>query len=79
MSVQMSGLIFGSEEGRNTAAVTHLALARSQNTRNGILGFNKRLIGYRSNACESDKLQKISVSTKDKERSCTVMLQLLFF
>lgn len=41
MNLWMSGLIFGSEEDRSKAAVTHLALARSQNTGNGILGFTK--------------------------------------
>ena len=34
----MSGLTYGSEEGRSVIAVTHLALARSQSVGTGILG-----------------------------------------
>lgn len=41
MNLWMSGLIYGSEEGRSKTAVTHLAVARSQNTRTGILVFSK--------------------------------------
>ena len=66
MNLWMPGLIYGSEEGRSKAAVTHLALARSQNTRNGILGFYKRITSYKS---ETDFLcdtkDKISKSTKE--------------
>lgn len=66
MNLWMSGLIYGSEEGRSKAAVTHLALARSQNTRNGILGFYKRIISYKSKTdflC--DTKDKISRFTKE--------------
>lgn len=73
MSLWMSGLIYGSEEGRSRTAVTHLALARSQNTRNGILGFYKRIISYKS---ETDFLcdtkDKISEFTKEAaDKSCS--------
>ena len=48
MNLWMSGLIYWSEEDRSKAEVTHLALARSQNTRNGILGFYKRIKSCKS-------------------------------
>lgn len=62
MNLWMSRLIQGSEEGRSKAAVTHLALARSQNTRTGILGFYKRFD-------ERQKKNRFSVKYKSK-RSC---------
>ncbi len=62
MNLWMSRLIQGSEEDRSKAAVTHLALARSQNTRTGILGFYKRFD-------ERQKKNRFSVKYKSK-RSC---------
>ena len=38
IALRMSGLINFSVEGRSKVAVAHLAVARSQNTGNGILG-----------------------------------------
>lgn len=61
----MSGLIYGSEEGRSKAAVTHLALARSQNTRTGILGFTKEK-SVRSQKKKFFETQKIKYERQKK-------------
>ena len=76
MNLWMSGLIYGSEEGRSKAAVTHLALARSQNTRNGISGFYKRYSGYKSGTDFSVRYKRYHI--KIYKRSCRYTLQLLF-
>ena len=63
MNLWMSGLIYGSEEGRSKAEVTHLALARSQNTRNGILGFSTKIYKrkvYKKTLQKSFTKEKIS-------------------
>lgn len=72
MNLWMSCLIYGSEDGRSKAAVTHLALARSQNTRNGILGFSqKRIISYKSKTdlfCMTQKIKYQNLQKKLQEK-----------
>ena len=62
----MSGLIYGSEEGRSKAAVAHLASARSQNTRTGILGFTKEKCKSYKRERDFREIQKIRYEIRKK-------------
>ena len=72
----MSGLIYGSEEGRSRAAVAHLASARSQNTRTGILGFTKEKCKSYKRERDFREIQKIRYEIQKRKHEIQKKLQI---